>query len=81
MIGLLTGRLTPIGQLTGVIERISDGGGSDVPIYEGEYEVTPRLTEQVLETQYTELLDNVTIHEIPITRTSNPQDGLTVLIG
>lgn len=57
------------------------GGGGDIPEYAGEYEVTPRLNEQILPTQNTRMRDDVTVHEIPITRTSNPQDGLTVLIG
>lgn len=51
-------------------------------IYDGSYEVTPRLHDPVtLETAEKLMQDDVTIHEIPITRTSNPQDGITVLIG
>ena len=49
--------------------------------YEGEYEVTPRLYEQGLETRNKLMLNDVTVHEIPITMTSNPQGGKTVLIG
>lgn len=60
---------------------IRPGGGGGFPYYDGEYEVTPRLTEQTLETYHTIMRDDVTVHGIPITRTSNPQDGLTVLIG
>ena len=51
-------------------------------IYEGSYEVTPRLHDPVtLETAEKLMVDDVTIHEIPITRTTNPQNGITVLIG
>lgn len=33
MIGLLTGTLTPVGQLTGVVERLSGGGGGGSVTY------------------------------------------------
>lgn len=50
--------------------------------YDGEYEVTPHLHDPVVLDTYNKIMqDDVTIHEIPITRTSNPQDGITVLIG
>lgn len=49
--------------------------------YEGTYEVTPRVYAQSLETEGKLMSDDVTIYEIPVTRTSNPQGGLTVLIG
>ena len=49
--------------------------------YEGEYTVTPRLTEQSLETNGKIMRDDVTVHQIPISRVSNPYDGITVLIG
>lgn len=52
-----------------------------VPPYTGEYEVIPRLTEQVLETNRKRMTDNVTVHEIPITYTPNPLNGRTVVIG
>ena len=53
----------------------------DVDYYEGPYEVTPRLQQQVLETEGLAMSDDVTVYEIPITYTSNPYDGKTVLIG
>lgn len=49
--------------------------------YDGEYEITPSLDEQTLETANKTMLDDVTVHQIQITRTSNPEGGLTVLIG
>lgn len=49
--------------------------------YEGEYEVTPRLYEQGLATKHKTMMDDVTVHEIPVTITSNPHGGKTVLIG
>lgn len=49
--------------------------------YEGPYTVTPGFSEQTLATNQKLMLDNVTVYEIPVTRTSNPQGGLTVIIG
>lgn len=50
--------------------------------YEGDYEVTPQLHDPVVLDTYNKIMeDDVTIHEIPITRTTNPQNGITVLIG
>lgn len=49
--------------------------------YEGTYEVTPRVYVQSLNTDGKIMSDDVTVHEIPVTRTSNPEGGLTVLIG
>lgn len=50
-------------------------------IYEGPYIVTPRLYNQHLETKDKTMSDDVTVYEIPVTRTTNPTGGLTVLIG
>lgn len=49
--------------------------------YDGAYEVTPRVYAQSLDTDGKLMSDDVTVHEIPITRTTNPQGGQTVLIG
>ena len=49
--------------------------------YEGPYTVTPRLYDQGLATNGKFMSDDVTVYQIPISRVSNPQDGITVLIG
>ena len=49
--------------------------------YPGEYEVTPRFSEQVLQTNGFVMRDDVTVHEIPVTETTNPYGGKTILIG
>lgn len=54
---------------------------TDLPFYDGPYEVTPRLETQTLGTELKAMEHDVTVHEIPVTRTSNPYDGITVLIG
>lgn len=48
-IGSIKGRLSPIGSLQGALS-IPVGGGLDCDIYEGEYNVTPSDTVQVLPT-------------------------------
>lgn len=49
--------------------------------YDGAYDVTPRLYAQSLDTDGKVMEDDVTVYEIPVTRTTNPTGGLTVLIG
>jgi len=49
--------------------------------YAGDYDVTPRLYVQSLDTDGKLMRDDVTVYEIPIIRTTNPTGGLTVLIG
>ena len=73
---------------------LDDGGGDDsiladdIPYaqhytdYTGQYEVTPILyDEQELRTKDKHMLDNVTVKEIPVTWTTNPYGGNTVVIG
>ena len=51
------------------------------PNYEGEYEATPKIEEQILPTKNKSMLDNFVIHEIPYFETSNPSGGYTAIIG
>ena len=60
----------------GVAYSIVDGDW-----YDGEYDVTPMLTEQELATRDKLMRNNVTVREIPIVSTSNPYGGQTVVIG
>ena len=53
----------------------------DVEQYEGPYTITPRLDEQTLETARKLAREDITVHKIPITYTSNLFGGQTVLIG
>jgi DNA/RNA endonuclease YhcR with UshA esterase domain len=56
--------------------------GGTAPIYDGDYEVTPRINvEQILQTDGKLMQDDVTVHEITISDVSNPQGGKTVTIG
>ena len=83
LVGRLSGEPTLRGSLSGAIGlqgSLSLGAGT-ATTYEGPYEVTPRLTAQTLETQARLMQDDVTVHQIPVVRTSNLYDGITVVIG
>lgn len=54
--------------------------GGDAPEYLGPYEVTPRLSEQVLQTANKLMRNDVTVEGIPSYRTSNLGGGYTVII-
>lgn len=86
--GELTGTLTSPGQLHGsLVSRHGISGTLTIPsaanvnMYGGPYEVTPRLYAQSLDTDGKLMEDDVTVYEIPVTITSNPHGGQTVLIG
>ena len=50
-------------------------------VYDGAYEVTPRVYEQILETKDKLMLDNVTVNIIPLAKTLNLSNGYTATIG
>ncbi len=50
-------------------------------VYTGPYEVTPTFSDQTLDTDTKAMIDDVLVHEIPVTYTTNPYGGKTVLIG
>ena len=76
--GTIQGRLSAEGVLIGEVGFPK----CDYPMaYDGEYEVTPRLYEQYLDTDSKYMEKDVTVYEIPITRTSNIAGGQTVVIG
>lgn len=58
-----------------------DIGAGKLPDYEGSYQITPRVTEQVLATKNTSLTDNLTVLQIPYASVTNLSGGLTVTIG
>lgn len=49
--------------------------------YNGEYIVTPDVIAQYLETDSKVMRDDVTVLAVPYTEISNPDGGLTVIIG
>lgn len=48
--------------------------------YTGSYEVTPRVSEQVMPTRMKTMADDVTVHAVPYHSTSNESGGRTVSI-
>ena len=74
----IQGEVTSEGQLEGIVLI---GVETDVPIYEGDYDVTPALNLQVMETQFMRMKDNVSVRSIPYQEVSNPSGGKTVTIG
>ena len=58
--------------------RVAHIGGEP---YDGPYEVTPEFSAQTLPTKGKSMRDDVTVHAIPVSRTTNPQGGKTVYIG
>lgn len=87
--GELNGTLTSAGLLHGTLvgDHHKIQGTLTIPstpgldLYDGSYEVTPRLYAQSLDTDGKLMRDDVTVYEIPVTRTTNPHGGQTVLIG
>lgn len=51
-----------------------------IPTYDGNYQVVPKSTEQLLSTKDKQMTDDVTIKAIPYFETSN-EDGITIFIG
>ncbi len=50
-------------------------------VYEGDYNVIPRVYEQTLETRDKLMLHDVTVEIIPLSKVINLQNGYTVTIG
>lgn len=50
-------------------------------VYEGDYEVTPRVYEQTLETKDKLMTDDVLVRVIPLAKVMNIKNGYTVTIG
>lgn len=57
--------------------NIRVGGGDP---YTGTYTVIPSTSQQILDTQFKVLSDDVTVTEIPYVETVNESDGITVSI-
>jgi hypothetical protein len=65
-------------KLAGVIAQ----SGGSFPKYEGDYEVTPSLSEEIkLETAKKLMTDDVTVHKVPRYDVTNEAGGTTIYIG
>lgn len=63
------------------IEGEPGSAGAGMPKYEGEYEVNPDFSTQILQTKNKAMRDDVTVHPIEVQRVSNAKGGKTVYIG
>lgn len=82
--GVITGSLSPQYSITGEISPVDIITGElsvDVlpDLYEGSYEVIPKVKKQYLYTRDKWLKDDVTVHDIPYDEVSNTY-GTTVTI-
>ena len=59
---------------------IEHGSGGKLPVYDGEYEVIPKIEEQSLATKNKSMTDDVHIQPIPYSEVSNTEGGVTVNI-
>ena len=50
-------------------------------VYDGDYNVIPRVYQQVLPTKDKLMIDDVTVEVIPLAKVLNPSNGYTVTIG
>ena len=67
----------------GKVLMVKKGGAvwEDLPVYEGEYAVTPAVVEQVMNTAQKMMTTNITINPIPYYEVENTGGGDTAYIG
>ena len=58
---------------------LCDGGG--YPEYRGPYEATPKVTDQIFNTDHTSMLEDFKVNKITYLRNINESGGYTVTIG
>lgn len=57
------------------------GSGGSLPYYMGPYEITPKARDAVvLDTSLKSMSEDVVIHEVPYSETTNPEGGKTINI-
>lgn len=66
-------------EMSGEFDKFTEVSAQAYPYYGGEYEITPSVEQQVLETKDTVMLDDVTVNAVPYYETSNI-NGTTVYI-
>ena len=64
-----------------VFREMSPVNPDDDEIYQGDYDVTPRVFEQTLYTDGLFMADDVDVDGIPVQEVSNPSGGQTAVIG
>lgn len=74
----MNGRITPRGRISGTIGTAKT---KPLPYYEGEYVITPKFTDQVLETKQKSMSDDVTVEKITTLEVDNDAGGVTYIFG
>lgn len=64
----------------GEVGTVTEVIGGEFPRYEGNYVVTPTMSQQKLETKNRVLSDDITVKKIPLYETTNLSGGTTVYI-
>ena len=62
-------------------EILKVGNAADLPIYDGDYFVTPAATAQTLRTAQKKMIEDMVIKAIPYAEVTNTSNGKTVTIG
>lgn len=77
-VGSLNGDMTAKGKMSG---KVKTAETKPLPWYEGEYVITPKFTEQVLETKQKSMSDDVTVEKITTLEVDNEAGGVTYIFG
>lgn len=83
LLGKIATEAVLIGKITPLIITLT--GNVSIPTgyehYEGDYEITPKIKKQTLETKNKLMYSDLTIKEIPYYEVSNDYGGITIIIG
>lgn len=64
----------------GEVQRMQEVISPDGEVYDGSYDVVPKVEQQVLPTAQKIMKDDVTVRAIPVYEVSNTAGGITVYI-
>jgi hypothetical protein len=64
-----------------MIGKVKTAETKPLPYYEGEYVITPKFTDQVLETKQKSMSDDVTVEKITTLEVDNEAGGVTYIFG
>lgn len=60
---------------------VNVGGMIQQESYNGSYEITPTIEQQILQTKNKTMINDLTIKSIPYSEVTNTSNGITVTIG
>lgn len=74
----LKGFISAKGRISG---RVNVGGSIKQESYNESYEITPSVSQQILQTKNKTMINDLTIKSIPYYEVANTSNGITVTIG